>query len=192
MNTSYLLSVLDLYLQKEKNSKIIVEVECINNIVKVNFSYSFDHTNKTFVKINKDDFLSCINNFIAKIQQNTNVTMDNYNYNKQHSTTYTFSNERRLSLINFQESDLKIINENISNLDNKIEVIASPVNLHAYDDIVIEDYEEESYDNIYQETKKTKLSFSFGFASYATLFIIAIWFLDILLIGLWIFKAMMK
>ena len=191
MNTSYLLSVLDLYLQKEKNSKIIVEVESINDIVKVNFSYSFDHTNKTFVKINKDDFLSCINNFIAKIQQNTNVTMDNYNYNKQHSTTYTFSNERRLSLINFQESDLKIINENISNLDNKIEVIASPVNLHAYDDIVIEDVEE-SYDEIYKETKKTRFAFNFGFASYATLFIIAIWFLDILLIGLWIFKAMMK
>ena len=77
--------------------------------------------------------------------------------------------------------------------DEEIEIISSPVNLHAYDNIVIEDYEEEeSYDNIYQETKKTKLSFSFGFASYTTLFIIAIWFLDILLIGLWIFKALMK
>ncbi len=192
MNTSYLLSVLDLYLQKEKNGKAIIEIENVGELVKVNFSYTFDHTNKTFVKIKKEDFLSCVNEFISKIQEYTNVTMDNYSYNNQRSTTYTFSNERRLSFINFRETDLSKIKSYINNLEDEIELISSPVNLHAYDNVVIEDYEEESYDDIYQENKKTKLSFSFGFASYTTLFIIAIWFLDILLIGLWIFKAMMK
>ncbi len=192
MNTSYLLSVLDLYLQKEKNGKVIIETEGIGDMVKVNFSYTFDHTNKTFVKVKKEDFLACINEFIARVQQNTNVSFDSYDYNNQRSTTYTFGNERRISFINFRENDLNIIKNYIVNLEDKKEIISSPVNLHAYDNIVIEDYEEESYDNIYQETKKTKLSFSFGFASYTTLFIIAIWFLDILLIGLWIFKAMMK
>ena len=51
MNIGYLLSILDLYLLKEKNGSLIIEVDNILDLVKVNFSYSFDSSNKTFVKI---------------------------------------------------------------------------------------------------------------------------------------------
>ncbi len=191
MNTSYLLSVLDLYLQKEKNGKVIIEVESINTMIKVNFSYTFDNINKTYVKLTKEEFISCLKEFIAKIQGDMEVTKEEYDYNKQRTTSYTFEDLRRVSFINFRESDLKVINSSFSNLEEKIE---EPINIHAYDDIVIEDFddEEESYNKIFKDSKQSKFSFSFGFTSYTTLFLIAIWFLDILLIGLWIFKAMMK
>ena len=41
MNIGYLLSILDLYLIKEKNSSLIVEVDNRESLVKVDFCYSF-------------------------------------------------------------------------------------------------------------------------------------------------------
>lgn len=196
MNTSYLLSVLDLYLLKEKNGKVVIEVSNTNDVVKVSFSYTFDHTNQTFVKIDKNLFISCIKEFIAKIQGNLDILKEESNQNNKGFTTFTFSDGRRISFANFNDSDLKIIKSSFTNANfQENVVIKEEVNVKAYDDIVIEDFDEEpeeKYEEILNKTKKTKFAFSLGFTSYVTLFIMAVWFLDIFMIALWIFKAFSK
>ena len=54
MSISYLLSILDLYTMKEKNSSLIIEVLNNEDLVKVNFCYTNDTFNKTFFKVSKD------------------------------------------------------------------------------------------------------------------------------------------
>ena len=58
MTIGYLLSVLDLYLLKEKNNTLLIQVDNKENLVKFNFTYSFDSINQTFVKIDKDLFFN--------------------------------------------------------------------------------------------------------------------------------------
>ncbi len=183
MNKSYLLSILDLYLLKEENNNLIVEVVNLNDQVKIYFSYTNSPLNKTFVKVNKDVFLSSLNEFVPKIQGN----LENVSELKSDlKYIYTFAESRRLSFQNFLESDIKLIKEQIKNLEEKKEeeLVIDPV---------IEIPEEEiNYDTKLVVNKKFKLDFSMGFANYITLFTTSILFLDILLIALWLFKAFIK
>ena len=70
MTISYLLSILDLYLLKEKDNELLIEVDNEENLVRFNLTYSFDSINKTFVKINKDLFITNLKEIILKIQSN--------------------------------------------------------------------------------------------------------------------------
>ena len=64
MTISYLLSILDLYLLKEKDSQLLIEVDNEENLVRFNLTYSFDSINKTFVKVNKDLFFTNLKEII--------------------------------------------------------------------------------------------------------------------------------
>ena len=78
MTISYLLSILDLYLLKEKDNELLIEVDNEENIVRFNFTYSFDSINKTFVKINKDLFFTYLKEIILKIQSNLKLKEEKY------------------------------------------------------------------------------------------------------------------
>ncbi len=181
MNKSYLLSILDLYLLKEQDTSLVVEVFNLNNQVKIYFSYLNSPFNKTFVKVDKDVFMTSLNEFIPKIQgnlENVIETKNGLNY------LYIFDNSRKLSFQSFQESDIKLIKSEIVNLKEEVK-----------EQIVVEtvfDVDEESYDTKLKVNRSKKLNFSMGFTTYITLFTTSVWFLDILLIALWIFKAFIK
>lgn len=193
MNISYLLSVLDLYLAKEQNGNMIIEVEDIGDSIKFNFSYTFDHTNRTSIKVNKTEFMGSIKEFISKIQNNLEVSKENLiNFNNESVYTVDLSTGRKISFTNFSTDNVNLIRSSFVNMPEKV-VEKTPVNVQALDNLVIDiDEEEESYEQILEKNVKTRPAFSFGFTSFATLFITAIWFLDIFMIALWIFKALGK
>ncbi|MBQ8892720.1 MAG: hypothetical protein IJ068_07665 [Bacilli bacterium] len=174
MNISYLLNILDLYLLKEKNDPLIVEVHKKNNLIKVEFSYLSTYVNKTFVKLDEEVFFSDIKNILSKIQGNLFINNEELN-----DDTYkiTLENNRQIRFIGFDVPTLESIRHNFSNLNTGF---------------VFKQIEEENnitYDEIYQENKELRPSFSFGFSSFITIFLTSIWFLDIFMIALWIFKA---
>lgn len=178
MNIGYLLSILDLYLLKEKNGSLIIEVDNILDIVKVKFSYSFDSSNKTFVKIDKKIFFDNIYEFLRKIQGNLEIKNEVLIQDiKSREYKLTFDKNRNLSFINFSNKEIKLIRENLNEVKN---------------DFTLELSDVESYDKKKDNLSKTKLSYSMGFTSYITLFLTSIWFLDVLMISLWIFKVFIK
>ncbi len=194
MNTSYLLSVLDLYLAKEKDGNAVIEIENINNLVKVSCSFTFDHNNRTFVKVDKNEFMGRVGEIVQKLQGNLEVNKENLlNYNEQRSYIIDLSSGRKLTFINFNDNDLNIIRNNFANMPARI-LQKEPVNVPALDDLVIDidDDTEESYNQILEKNTNKKPAFSFGFTSFMSLFLISIWILDIFMIALWIFKAFTK
>ena len=190
MNMAYLLSVLDLYLNKERNGNTIVEIKNQSDIVEVNLSYSFDHINKTMVKVNKSEFQSRVSELISKIKGNNEIEKEGLvNYGMDKIYNINFVTGRKISFINFEDSDLKLMGCNLVNVS---ESIVKEITNTKQENIIIEDINEidDNYEELMNKNKKTKFAFSLGFSSFATLFIIAIWFLDIFMIALWIFKAM--
>lgn len=173
MNVGYMMSILDLYLMKEKNGTLIIEVDNIEEIVKVKFCYAFDSTNKTFVKLDKKLFFDNINYFLKKVQGNLIVQTENLTtLNNKKIYKLVFDSNRCLSFVNFQNTELKLIRENLTNLKSDFTL----------------DSEINNYDTKLTQNKQTSLAFSMGFSSYLTLFLTSILFLDIFMISLWVFK----
>lgn len=177
MNISYLLSILDLYLLKEKNSTLVIEVDNILEIVKVKFYYSFDSSNKTFVKIDKKLFFDHILEFLQKIQGNLRVEGETLKtINNQPVYELVFTKQRKLSFINFTSDEMQLIRKNLNNLETEFDF----------------KIEEITYDQQLVINKNNKLSFSMGFSSYVVLITTSVLFLDIFMISLWIFKVFIK
>ena len=171
MDINYLLSVLNLYLEKEEDKLLTINVANLDSIVKIDFSYNASH-NKTYVKLDKKIFLDNIKLFIDKIQVGFDISKEEYsnlNYN------IVFSNSRLLNFKDFSSNELELIRNNIKTLNefnfSKIET------------------NELNYNEIYVENKKNNLSFQMGWTNFLTLFILAILFSDIFMIALLVFKS---
>ena len=170
MNINYLLSILDLYLMKEKNGSLIIEVDNIENLVKVEFCYSFDAYNKTFVKINKEVFFANISYFLKKVQGNLFVEKESFN-NQVYEIE--FDKERKLSFKKFAKDEMELIRNNLTNIKNEFKF----------------EVEEVSYDQKYNlNSNIPRLSLSMGFTSYLTLFLTSTWFFAVLMLSLFTFK----
>ena len=172
MNISYLLSILDLYLKNENLYPLMIDVIKNDSIIKVNFSYSNTPLNKTFVKIDNKVFNENISYFMEKIKQNLDLLNEDY---KDNIYTINFNNNRQIKFINFKESELQ-------DIKNKIGYLNTQINFNT---IVSDNI---TYNDVYKENNSKKLSFSMGFSSFITIFLSSIWFLDIIMIALWIFK----
>lgn len=175
MTISYLLSILDLYLLKEKDSQLLIEVDNEENLVRFNFTYSFDSINKTFVKINKDLFFTNLKEIILKIQSNLKLKEEKYEI-KNNKNIYTFNYEERriITFIGFSKKEMLKIRESFNDLSDNFDFNIND----SYDQILV--------------NKPEKLQFSMGFSNYMSLFLSSIFFLDILMISLWIFKAFLR
>ena len=179
MSISYLLSILDLYTMKEKNSSLIIEVLNNEDLVKVNFCYTNDTFNKTFVKISKDVFFTNLKFIMEKIEPNLEVLNENLLNNNYE---VIFKNKRKISFLRFF---LKFTKEEIQKIQANLNIIKEP----SKDEKVISFYDEQLNKN---KNISLKLSLSMGFSNYMILFISAIWFLDILMIALLVFKLFIK
>lgn len=175
MTISYLLSILDLYLLKEKDSQLLIEVDNEENLVRFNLTYSFDSINKTFVKINKDLFFTNLKEIILKIQSNLKLKEEKYEI-KNNKNIYTFNYEERriITFISFSKKEMLKIRESFNDLSDNFDFNIND----SYDQILV--------------NKPEKLQFSMGFSNYMSLFLSSIFFLDILMISLWIFKAFLR
>lgn len=175
MTIGYLLSILDLYLLKEKDSQLLIEVDNEENLVRFNFTYSFDSINKTFVKINKDLFFTNLKEIILKIRSNLKLKEEKYEI-KNNKNIYTFNYEQRriITFIGFSKKEMLKIRESFNDLSDNFDFNIND----SYDQILV--------------NKPEKLQFSMGFSNYMSLFLSSIFFLDILMISLWIFKAFLR
>ena len=175
MTISYLLSILDLYLLKEKDNELLIEVDNEENLVRFNFTYSFDSINKNFVKINKDLFFTNLKEIILKIQSNLKLKEEKYEI-KNNKNIYTFNYEERriITFIGFSKKEMLKIRESFNDLSDNFDFNIND----SYDQILV--------------NKPEKLQFSMGFSNYMSLFLSSIFFLDILMISLWIFKAFLR
>ena len=167
MTISYLLSILDLYLLKEKDNELLIEVDNEENLVRFNFTYSFDSINKTFVTNLKE--------IILKIQSNLKLKEEKYEI-KNNKNIYTFNYEERriITFIGFSKKEMLKIRESFNDLSDNFDFNIND----SYDQILV--------------NKPEKLQFSMGFSNYMSLFLSSIFFLDILMISLWIFKAFLR
>ena len=175
MSISYLLSILDLYTMKEKNSSLIIEVLNNEDLVKVNFCYTGDTSNKTFVKVSKDVFFTNLKFIVEKLEPNLEVLNENLLNNNYE---VIFKNKRKISFLKFSKEEIQKIRANLNIVEEKID----------------DKKETNFYDEQFLKNKNTslKISLSMGFSNYMVLFISAIWFLDILMIALLVFKLFIK
>ncbi len=175
MSISYLLSILDLYTMKEKNSSLIIEVLNNEDLVKVNFCYTGDTSNKTFVKVSKDVFFTNLKFIMEKLEPNLEVLNENLLNNNYE---VIFKNKRKISFLKFSKEEIQKIRANLNIVEEKVE----------------DKKETNFYDEQFLKNKNAslKISLSMGFSNYMVLFISAIWFLDILMIALLVFKLFIK
>ena len=175
MTIGYLLSILDLYLLKEKDNELLIEVDNEENLVRFNFTYSFDSINKTFVKINKDLFFTNLKEIILKIQSNLKLEEEKFVI-RNNKNIYTFNYEERriITFVGFSKKEMLKIRESFNDLSDNFDFNIND----SYDQILV--------------NKPEKLQFSMGFSNYMSLFLSSIFFLDILMISLWIFKAFLR
>ena len=173
---NYLISILNLYLSRENSNPLIIELKKMNDTIKIELSYSNSYRDKTFIKLNKDVFFKDVKLFVLKIQENLNVKEELIEKDKY---GIIFNNNRQISFIDFDANDIELIRQDI-NFTN----YESLYNLNLNND------NDKSYDEIYNDNKQGEMKYSFGFTSFITVFLTAIWFLDIFMIALWIFKAL--
>lgn len=170
MNIGYLLSILNLYLNQKKQDKLIISFDNLENLVKVDFCYFNNQINKTFVKLDKEVFFDNLNTIVNNIQEKFNKLEEELNYNNNKFIYSLNSLNQNISFIGFTKEELELIRKAF----NKLEEFNFKIN-------------EVTYSDIYQN-KNTKLVYKMGFTSYLTLFLSSIFFLDIFVISLLIFK----
>ena len=175
MNLSYLLSVIDLYLKKSYE-ELNIEVIKYDGYVKFNFFYKSSSINKTYISIDTNTFWTFANTIISKIQKKDNVLEELIDDNKTYIVK--INKNRVISFSWFTREELEQIRGNF-NTNNRV---------FNFDQI---ETQEEKYEDILTNNKSNyKYAFSMGFTSFITVFLSAIWFLDIFMIALWIFKAL--
>lgn len=177
MNASYLMSVLDLYLKKT-NEKLNIEIIKYNEYIKFNFFYDSSSINKTYISIDKDSFVRFSKILFSKIQKNEDIIEELIDEENNYIVKFK---KRTITFSWFNQEELKYIRSHLEVKDkdftfNNINIQQENNDNTKYEDKVI--------------TKNSKFAFSMGFSSFMTLFLSAIWFLDIFMIALWIFKAL--
>jgi len=180
---NYLISILNLYLSKENNDFLIVELNNVNDYVKIALSYTNSFHDKTYIKLKKEIFFKDVRLFVEKIQGNLTIKEEIIDNNKY---GIIFSNNRKLEFEFFSASDIQIIRSYINFMNYESLYDINTVNNNISIDNVNDD---KSYNEIYQEGLKSNMRYSFGFTGFITILLTSVWFLDIFMIALWIFKA---
>lgn len=176
MDFGYLMSILELYLAKEKNSKTKLNIVRYSfDKVKINFTTNDAKDTTTFF-MSYDEFVNNhnLNVLLRKYKGNLIIIDEKYENDKVTNSCYycvTFSNSRILS---FEGFELEFMN-GIRNILYNIRYMPSEIKIQ------MEDEEYDGYYNVFQLSEA-------GFTGYLTLFLITIWFLDVFVIALWICK----
>ena len=176
MNASYLISVLDLYLKKT-NENLNIEIIKYDDYVKFNFFYDSSSISKTYISVDTDSFWRFAKILFIKMQKKEEILDEKID--EDNNYVVSFKN-RILTFSWFNKEELKAIRSNfeVKNKDFSFDIIETENADEKYEDKVV--------------NKKPRFAFSMGFSSFITLFLSAIWFLDVFMIALWIFKSLNK
>lgn len=176
MNISYLISVLDLYLKKT-NEKLNIEIIKYDEYIKFNFFYDSSAINKTYISVDIESFNKFSKILFRKIQKNDDIIEELIDNNNNYVVEFK---NRVVTFSWFDVNELEIIRSYFDTSNefsfNQIKNEEDINNIEKYEDKIV--------------NKNHKFAYSMGFSSFITIFLSAIWFLDIFMIALWIFKAL--
>ena len=180
MNTDYLHSIVNLYLSREKDkAKTNLVIEKQKENVLFSFNTKQNSLDKTDVRIPFDNINEELGNVLSLFRKDLMIIDERYNYDKVNKTCYyyvLFNNGRTISFDGFTVLELN----NIRNLLYNINIDKEKLRVNEIN--------EEK-----QMVYKPKLTLQqAGFSSYAVLFLVVLFFADVLVIALWIFKLLMK
>lgn len=176
MNISYFMSVLELYLSKEKENKTNLSVvKYHTEKVKVNFTMSHDLNESTSFFVGYENFMENENlcNFLRSYKEDLIIIDEKYELDKLNETCYyciLLSNGRILSFRNFSLTE-------INNIRNYV------YNINYYPDEIKIKIDEEERNGYYHRGLRLGQT---GFASYLTFFVIIFALVNVIIITLWI------
>ena len=180
MNIDYLYSIINLYLKRESDVKrTILNIRKQNDQVECSFNMKTVKDDKTTFTIPYEDFNKNINEIVTRFKQELIIIDEKYNYDNANSTCYyyvLFNAGRAISFDGFTILEMNNIRNNLYNIKiNKEEI--------RVDDVSSE--KEMAY------KPRIRLQEA-GFSSYATLLLMVMFFIDLLVITLWVIKTIAK
>ena len=180
MNIDYLYSIINLYLKRESDVKrTILNIRKQNDQVECSFNMKTVKDDKTTFTVPYEDFNKSINEIVTRFKQDLMIIDEKYNFDKANSTCYyyvLFNTGRVISFDGFTILEMNNIRNNLYNIKiNKEEI--------RVDDVSSE--KEMAY------KPRIRLQEA-GFSSYATLLLMVMFFIDLLVITLWVIKTITK
>lgn len=182
MDINYLYSIINLYLSKESDDKKtnLNVIKGNDNQIEFNFNMNKNDPETTSFKVVNDLVLEekNLNNFIKTYKQHNMIIDEKYDYDKVNDNCYYYimlNNGRSISFRNFSLIEINNIRNIIYDIKFQKEEIR----------IVFE--EEQEFENPVNYRLRQA-----GFASFGTLFMTIVWFLNIILVSLWVFKLFIK
>lgn len=178
MNISYFMSVLELYLAKEKEYKTNLNIiKSQNEKIKINFTMNHDLNETTSFFVLYDNFMEKDNlsTFLQTYKNGLIIIDEKYEYDKLSETCYyciILSNGRILSFKNFTLEEINNIRNYVYNINYYPEEIK----------IVLDEEEKSGY---YHHNFALGTT---GFTSFLTLFVVIFVIVNVLVITLWIFN----
>ena len=175
MNESYLLSIINLYLNNEDdNNKTTLNIEKQNENIYFSFGMTTSSdTTKFFLPIEVVN--SCLEKVLLNYKNNSIIIDEKYDYDKVNKTCYyyvLFNNGRKVSFNGLNINETNLIRNYLYNIQiNKEEIRVKVVEA----------------DN----KVRFKLQYA-GFISLKNIFFITIFFLDVFIVSLWVCKAFLK
>ncbi len=180
MNIDYLYSIFDLYLHNEKqNKKTNFYLTKKEDTIECSFNMGEDDTEKTEFSLPYEDVMKQLGNILNTFKEDILIIDEKYNVDNQNNTCYyhvLFQNGRTLTFDGFSMLELNSIRNVLYNINiNKEELRVSNIG--------------EEKEMAYKPRLRLQQA---GFTSYVTLFLVALFLVDVLVIALWIFKVISK
>ncbi|MBP5684012.1 MAG: hypothetical protein J6X02_01995 [Bacilli bacterium] len=179
MNTNYLYSVLNLYLNSEKNGHMILTISRNEDYI---FAFNMEGKKSDVTRViirDEDTTIELLQDIISKIKDDSICIDDNYDYNEEKKVCKydaILNNGRKIIFKNFTLEEINVFRNMIYNIS-------------AYDDqMKVELSEEKEISKIPYNVRLRQA----GFSTYVTIFLVLIWLADIIVIALWIFKHISK
>ncbi len=179
MNNGYLDSIIELYLRKEKNNRRTnLTMKKKDDKIEFSFNMKMDDPDKTIFSLPIEMVNSHFQEFLNMYKEDLLIIDEKYDYDSTNNTCYyyvEFKNGRVLSMHGFSILEIN----NIRNILYNIKIHAEELRVNP----------KEEKEMVYKP--KTVLQQA-GFASYFTIFLITLFFVDIFVIALWVCKLLMK
>ena len=180
MNIDYLYSIVDLYEKKEKpDQKTFLNIRKLADNIEFSFNMKKDDVDKTNFMIPFEEYSSHLTDFLKRYKADLMIIDEKYNYDNINGTCYyyvLFNTGRSISFKGFSVFEMNTVRNTLYDIKlRQNEVRITAIN--------------EEKKMPYQPRLRLQEA---GFSSYTTIFLIAIFFVDILVIALWIFKEIFK
>jgi len=179
MNIDYLYSIVNLYLKKENNNKkTILSINKKDDNIEFSFNMIKDNEDKTTFVIPYEEFKVHQIEFIKLYKEELLIIDEKYSYDNATSTCYYYVLFNSGRIVSFRGFTVLEMN-NIRNILYDIKINTDEVRLDS----------NEKKEMVYKPRLRLEQA---GFSSYATLFLVVIFFLMVLVISLWVFKSFIR